>query len=184
MKLHLFLACALGAFLCGGSAGAMVTVFGGGLAQDCSKAAFDGMSDPDSIRLCDTALLSEELEPGDRAATFTNRGVMKLRRGAYEDARQDFDAAIALAPRVGEAWLNRGAVFVGEKRYRQGLEDINKGLALGVTEPEKAYYNRALAYEGLDDETSAYFDYQQALTLKPDWTLPQEQLLRFTVTRR
>ena len=45
-------------------------------------------------------------------------------------------------------------------------------------------HESALAYEGLEDAKSAYLDYQQALTLKPDWQLPQQQLLRFTVTRR
>ncbi|HZK99598.1 MAG TPA: hypothetical protein VFC47_06835 [Caulobacteraceae bacterium] len=184
INMRLLFACAALALLPGEPAAAMVTMFGGGPAEQCAKAAFDGLSDAESIRVCDDALLSQELDPADRAATLTNRGVMKLRRAAWEDARQDFDAAIALAPKVGEAWMNRGAVNLGEKRYRQGLQDIDKGLALGVTEPEKAYYDRALAHEGLDDETSAYFDYQQAASLKPDWALPQEQLLRFTVTRR
>jgi len=53
-----------------------------------------------------------------------------------------------------------------------------------VREPEKAYYNRALAEEGLDDEKSAYVDYQQALVLNPDWDPPRQELLRFTVTHR
>jgi tetratricopeptide (TPR) repeat protein len=184
MKWFPTLLCAGFAAFAATPAGAFVTVFGGGLAEACAKAAFAGLSDAESIRVCDGALLSEELSAGDRAATFTNRGVMKLRRGELEDARRDFDAAIALAPKVGEAWLNRGAVDVGERRYRQGLEDIDKGIALGLTEPEKAYYDRGLAHEGLDDETSAYFDYQQAATLKPDWILPQQELLRFSVTRR
>ena len=64
------------------------------------------------------------------------------------------------------------------------MADLNKAIALGVDEPEKAYYNRALAYEGLEDAKAAYLDYVQALTIKPDWVLPQQQLLRFTVTRR
>ena len=41
-----------------------------------------------------------------------------------------------------------------------------------------------MAYEGIDDEKSAYLDYQQALVLKPGWDLPKQELLRFTVTRR
>ena len=49
-------------------------------------------------------------------------------------------------------------------------------------EPEKAYFNRALAYEGLDDEKSAYLDYQQAATLKPSWDAPRLELRRFTVS--
>jgi tetratricopeptide (TPR) repeat protein len=165
-------------------AGAAVSVFAGAEAEACSHAALAGKSDPDSIKLCDQSLEGEILSPTDRAGTYINRGVMKLRRGAFEEARADFDAGIGLAPQVGEGWINRGAVFVGEKRYRDGLGDLDRGLALGVKEPEKAYYNRGLAHEGLDDETAAYLDYQQALTLKPDWDLPRHELLRFTVTRR
>ena len=81
-------------------------------------------------------------------------------------------------------WINRGAMFLSQRRYKEALVDIDKAISLGLKEPAKAYYNRAIAYEGLDDVTSAYQDYQQALVLKPGWDLPQHELLRFTVTRR
>jgi len=174
---------AVGVFFAG-SASAAVTVIGGGLAEDCSKAALRGRSDRESIELCNLALTTEMLDTHDKAGTYINRGVMKMRARAYNDAHSDFDSAIQLAPKIGEGWVNRGALFIAEKRYQEGLADINKGLDLGVVEPEKAYYNRALAYEGLDDVKAAYLDYQQAVTLKPTWLLPQQQLLRFTVTHR
>ena len=63
---------------------------------------------------------------------------------------------------MGEAYVNRGAVLIGEHHYAESLGDLNKGLQLGVEEPAKVYFNRALAYEGMDDEKSAYFDYQKA----------------------
>jgi tetratricopeptide (TPR) repeat protein len=166
------------------TARAAVTVFGNGQAHDCSEAAFKGKSDQDSIRTCGAALDNEVLDSRDRAGTYINRGVMYLREGDLIHARRDFDESIQVDGKIGEAWINRGAVAVAEKRYADGLSDINKGISLGVMAPEKAYFNRALAYEGLDDAKSAYLDYQQALTLKPDWQLPQQQLLRFTVTRR
>lgn len=175
---------ALGVVALGGWAGAAVTVLGGGFAQDCSRAAIDGKADPGSIQTCTMALNADDLGRIDRAGTFINRGVMKLRNFAFEDARADLDSAIALDPAIGEAWVNLGAVSVGEKRYQSALDDLTRALGLGVKEPEKAYFNRALAYEGLDNEKAAYFDYQQALTLKPGWVLPQKELLRFTVTRR
>ncbi len=167
----------------GGSRAGM-TVIGGGLAEACSKAAIAERSDLPSILQCDDALQSEDLSPRDRAGTFVNRGVMRLRREEFELARADFDAAIALAPGIGEAYVNRGAALVGEKRYKAGLDDIDNALRLGVKEPEKAYFNRALAHEGLDDETSAYQDFQHALALKPGWELPEHELLRFTVSKR
>ncbi len=167
-----------------GYARAATIVIGNSLAEACSKAALADRSDPQSLGQCDLALQSEILDARDRASTFVNRGVMRLRREEFEFARADFDAAIALSPKVAEAYLNRGAVSVGEKRFRAGLDDINSALRLGVKEPEKAYFNRALAYEGLDDETSAYLDFQQALALKPGWDLPAHELMRFAVSRR
>ncbi|MHB8528169.1 MAG: tetratricopeptide repeat protein [Caulobacteraceae bacterium] len=183
MKFFPIAAAAL-ALAVGGGARSAVTVIGGGLAEECSKAALAGRSDREAMDLCDKALESEDLIGRDRAGTLINRGVLKLRRRAFAEAKSDFDAAIAMDPMIGEGWINRGAMYVGEKQYRQGLDDIDRGLKLGVTEPEKAYFNRALAYEGLDDEKSAYLDYQQALALKPGWELPERELLRFTVTRR
>ncbi len=172
------------AVLGAGAAHAAVTVFGNGQAHDCSEAAFKGKSDPASIRNCDSALENEVLDSKDRAGTYINRGVMYLRLGDLLQARKDFDESIRVDNRIGEAWINRGAVSVAEKRYADGLSDINRGLELGVISPEKAYYNRALAYEGLDDAKSAYFDYQKALEIKPEWDAPREQLVRFSVSRR
>jgi tetratricopeptide (TPR) repeat protein len=165
-------------------ADAAVTVFGDEAAGQCSQAAIAGRSDASSESYCTTALNEDTLSAEDRAGTFVNRGVMKLRREEFESSRADFNAALALVPTMGEAWVNRGAMWVGEKRYQAGLDDLNKGLALGVKEKEKVYFNRALAYEGLDDEKSAYFDYQHALQLKPDWLLPQKELLRFHVSQK
>ena len=161
-----------------------MSVFGGGLAQDCSNAAMSEKSDEHAISTCTIALETEFLSPQDRGGTLINRGVLRLRHGEIAAAHADLDAGIVLLPGAGEGWVNRGAVFVAERRYKQGIDDIDRGLALGLKEPEKAYFNRALAYEGLDDEKSAYLDYQQALVLKPHWGLPEKELLRFSVTRR
>lgn len=166
-----------------GSANGAVTVIGGGLAEACSQAAIRGESAPEYENLCTTALESEFLDTRDRAGTYVNRGVFKLRRALYDQAVRDFDVAIRLQPDVGEAYVNRGAAFIGQKRYAESLPQINRGLELGVEEPAKAYYNRALAHEGLEDAKSAYFDYRKAMELNPAWAAPREQLVRFTVTR-
>jgi tetratricopeptide (TPR) repeat protein len=163
--------------------GAM-TVIGGGMAKDCSIAALGGESDIRFETVCTQALETELLSSRDRAGTFVNRGILKLRRKAYSLALADFDRAVSTKPDLGEAYVNRGAASVGVRRYAEGLADLNKALELGVDEPEKAYFNRALAHEGLDDLKSAYLDYQKAQTLKPDWQDPARELARFTVERR
>ncbi|MDP1617365.1 tetratricopeptide repeat protein [Phenylobacterium sp.] len=163
---------------------AAVTIIGGGMAEACSRAAVKGESDARYEEFCDIALETEFLNARDRAGTYVNRGVMRLRRTDYVDAVKDFDMAVKMKPDLGEGYVNRGAAFIGQARYADSIVEINRGLELGVEEPAKAYYNRALAYEGLEDAKSAYFDYQKAVELAPAWTAPAEQLARFTVTTR
>lgn len=163
---------------------AAVTVIGGGMAQGCSQAAINGEDDERYVELCTLALETEYLRATDRAGTFVNRGVLRLRRADYAEARRDFNLALKLKGDLGEAYVNRGATAIAQQRYADGLSDINRGLALGVEEPAKAYYNRALAHEGLEDAKSAYYDYQKAVEIRPDWQAPKDQLTRFTVSRR
>ena len=120
----------------------------------------------------------------DRAGTYVNRGILKLRRKDFGSAQFDFNRAIETKPDLGEAYVNRGATYIGQRDYAASLPDINRGLELGVDEPAKAYYNRALAYEGLEDAKSAYYDYQKAVEINPEWAAPREQLTRFSVSRR
>jgi tetratricopeptide (TPR) repeat protein len=158
---------------------ASVTVIGGGLAEACSKAALSGKADVRLEQACDDALDKETLNSRDRAGTFVNRGVLKMRRMRWAEATRDFNEAVRLSPKMGEAYVNRGAVSIGEHRYADSLKDLNKGLELGVEEPAKVYFNRALAYEALDDTKSAYFDYQKAVELNPAWEAPKNELVRF-----
>jgi tetratricopeptide (TPR) repeat protein len=170
--------------LSAGAARASVTVIGGGLAEACSKAAMSGGSAPRLEAICTQALDTEMLSPRDKAGTFVHSGIMKLRRGEMPAALVDFNEAARYEPKLGEIYVNRGAALVGEHRYADGLSDLNKGIGLGVEQPAKAYYNRALAYEGLDDVKSAYFDYQKAVELSPSWDAPKQELTRFHVARR
>jgi len=167
-----------------GAASAAVTVWGDDSAAQCSKAAFHDQTDDDSLRLCTTALADGPMNRRDEAGTYINRGVIYMSRGDFNAARGDFERAIEVDPTLGEGWINRGAVNIIAKRFQDGVADISKGLTLGTEEPAKAYYNRGVAYEGLDDEKSAYLDYQQALVLQPGWDLPKQELLRFTVMRK
>jgi len=166
-----------------GGAMASTLVLGGGAAKDCSVAAIDGRADKTSVLLCTTALETETLSFRDRARTYVNRGVLQMRQRDFSTARADFDAASRIDPELGEAWVNRGAAYVGEERYSDALGQIDKGLALGVKDPEKAWFNRAMANEGLGDLKSAYRDYSKAAELDPQWDAPKRELMRFSVKR-
>lgn len=157
-----------------------VTVLGGDMARLCSTAALAGDYDTAAEANCTTALTTEVLSPLDRAGTLVNRGVMKLRRKDFAGASADFDGALTTKPDLGEAYLNRGAAALGARKFGPSLSDLNRALELGVQEPEKAYYNRALAYENMGLREAAYADYAKAIELRPEWQQPRTELARLS----
>ena len=84
-------------------------------------------------------------------------------------------------PDLGEAFLNRGAAALGARRFGASLSDLNQAIELGVQEPEKAYYNRALAYEKLGLRQAAFADYAKAIELRPEWQQPRTELARLSL---
>ena len=165
-----------------GEARAAVSVMGGGFAEACAHAARTGLVTNKTEDICTAALDGELLTARDRAGTYVNRGIIKLRAKAYDAAIADFNTAIRYKSDLAEAYVNRGAARIGVRHYAESIADLTQALDLAVPEPEKAYYNRAVAYEWLDNEKAAYFDYKKAIELAPDWDLPKDQLTRFTVS--
>lgn len=164
------------------TANAAASVFGAGPARACYEAAAAGQTGQSALAACDDALAqADALSTRDRAATYINRGVVRLLRREGAPALADFDRALALQPRLGEAHVNRGAALVLLRRNAEAVTAISTGLDLGSDDPHEGYFNRALAYEAMGDLANAYRDYRQAATLKPDWDLPQQELARFTV---
>lgn len=172
------------ALLAGPGAMAASTVIGTGIGQECFEAAREGRSDLSALDACNLAVSDRDASGRDQAASLVNRGVVKLYRREPASALQDFNAAIAQQPQLGEAYINRGAAQIRLGAYRDAIASIDAGLALDPDDPHEAYFNRAIAYEKLDDVAAAYRDYRKALELKPDWPLAIQELQRFTLASR
>lgn len=173
------------AIACGaGASQAAVTVLGDGYAETCWRSARDGDATLTAEQVCTYALDVELLSRRDRAGTYVNRGVLRMRRAEYPAALADFDVAVRLDPDLGAAHVNRGAALIGLGRHADSLAPLDRGLELGVDEAAKAFYNRALAHEGLGDLKAAYLDYQRALQLDPAWSEPARELARFQLRGR
>lgn len=162
-----------------------ITILGGfPMAAECARDAKAGVFDLQADKTCTLALETETLTARDLAATLVNRGIMRMHRTSMDEALRDFDMAIRIKPDLGEAYANRGAADIAQHRARDGVADLDRAIALGMQELEKAYFNRALAHEALDDLKSAYLDYRKALELAPAWDAPKKELSRFTVVSR
>ena len=162
-------------------ASAAVTVFGGDHAQACYQAAKNGLAGPSYLDECNQAIGFELLPTKDLAGTYVNRGAVYMTMQAWSEAEADFNHALELHPNFGEALVNLGAAQIGQHHNQEGVETISRGLAIGSMEPEKAYFNRAIGYEGLGDDKAAYYDYLKASQLAPNWVQPRQELVRFTV---
>jgi Tfp pilus assembly protein PilF len=159
-----------------------ITVVLGGLAGSCFQMAKAGRFDADAIGTCSQALDGGEfLNAHDLAGTHVNRGAMELRAMQYAAAHADFQEAMRVMPSLGEPYVGEGAWLISQQRYAEAEPLLSRGLALGIEEPEKAYYYRGVARWGQDDYKGAYLDFKKASDLKPNWSLPREQMAQFHV---
>jgi tetratricopeptide (TPR) repeat protein len=172
----------VGAFSATGALAA-VTVIGSGSAQLCYQAADNGRPSRTGLDYCNDALLGA-LTRDDRAATYINRGVLELAMMRINAAQDDFNAGLAINGNLGEGYVDRGATLIAQKKFADAIMDINKGLSLGAKEPHIAYYDRAVAEEGLGNLRAAYDDYRQALIVQPDFTRASDELKRFKIVEK
>lgn len=164
-------------------AGAQVTVIGGGIARDCYEAVkFNLGKASDAEAICTRALEHEALNISNKAATYTNRGVLRMRQGNYDAALSDYATSKRLRPKTGATWLNEGAAYIFKKDYNAALVSLEKAIELDSQDLYAAYYNRAIAREHTGDLQGAYYDFVKSKELNPDYPATDRQLARFTVT--
>ena len=170
--------------IAGGTASAQAIIIGGGMAKDCFlqvQAQSTRFADVEAT--CTTALESEVMTRANRAATFVNRGIIRMRAGDYDGSLSDYDRAIGLDEELGAAYLNRGAALILSGDHAAARESLDMAIELGTNDLHAAHYNRAIAKEHTGDVPGAYYDFKQAAELAPEWDLPQRQLERFTVSQ-
>lgn len=167
----------------GTSANAAVTVLGNGVAHSCYEFAEYGGNSTDGIQTCTFALEQTTLSVRDRAATFVNRGILRVRKDDAEGALADYDRGLAMDAALAEGYVDRGAAMIALRRYDDAVAEIDKGISLGANRPQIAYYDRGIADEALGNIRAAYEDYKKAAEIQPDFHLATDQLSRFRVVR-
>lgn len=161
-----------------------VTVIGGGMAQACYEAVETQTPLTRAIDICDAALQQETLRRRDKAATYTNRGILHMRAGNNARALGDYQRSLSTMPDLKEAKVNLGAALYNLKRYPEALAALNEGVGTDAFDARVVgFYNRGLTHEKLGDLQAAYEDFRQALDMKPDFKLAAQQIDRFTVIK-
>jgi tetratricopeptide (TPR) repeat protein len=164
-------------------AAAAVTVIGNSSAHSCYEAA-ESRSAPSIavIRTCDDALRQDALSHYDTVATYVNRGILKARMGAVDEAIEDYDAALSRDPNEPEAYLNKGfALLHRPNAAPEARPMFDSAIEKKTRRPELAYYGRAVANEMAGEVRAAYYDYREASRIDPKWREPKAELARFRV---
>ena len=168
--------------LLAGAASAQSLVIGSSIGQECYNAALLSRAVPISReRVCNEAIESHKLSKRDLAATHINRGIIRMNSNRLDTALEDYSKASKLRPNFGPIYLNQGAAMISAGHFEAAIESLNKALELDTQDPHAAHFNLGLAYERTGDVTSAYYAFRKALELKPDWSLAEAQIERFTV---
>ena len=167
-----------------GPAIAAVQVIGNSSARICFETADSGGVSAMGMRYCDEALDHEALTQHDRVATYVNRGILKMRKGDYDEAIEDFDTAIAQDEDQAEAYLNKGvAMLRGSTEYAKAVPLFTTAIEMKTSRPEIAYLGRGMAHELNGEIRAAYNDYKKAQAIAPEWKEPAMELARFKIVR-
>jgi len=163
--------------------GATLTL-GGPLSQLCYQAAVNSDDSSLAISDCTRSLTEEPMAASDLAATYVNRGVLKMIRGEDSSADADFNSAIAADRDLADGWLNKGFLRLRSGNGREALPLLEQGISLKPQREALAIFARGVAYEQMGDLRSAYNDLKRAHELEPGWALPSEYLARYQVKSR
>jgi len=160
------------------------TVIGGGNARGCYEAAEFNQSVKVGMAVCNAAINDDAMADSQRASTYVNRGIVHMHARNLTAAIADYDQAIKMNDRLAEAYVNKGIALVHlGGRDKDAVAALTSGLSYNPSQPEIAYYTRAIAYELIGKTREAYEDYKAAVALKPDWAEASAQLQRFSVVR-
>jgi tetratricopeptide (TPR) repeat protein len=113
-----------------------------------------------------SAIYIAQDSPVDRAVKFAISAESKHTDGDYQGALEDYNQAIALNPKDGENYRNRGQV----KHYRfndpkGALADYNRAILLNSNDSPSYYLRGKLKFESLKDSKGAITDLNKALAL-------------------
>jgi tetratricopeptide (TPR) repeat protein len=120
------------------------------------------------IGACTAILASSRESAVNRSIGHNNRGGAYLRKGDYDRAIADFDNAIRLDPRDGNAYNNRGLAYTAKGDFERAMADLDEairrdpGLVI-------AYNSRGQVYLRKGDYDRAIADFNEGIKLHPTY---------------
>jgi tetratricopeptide (TPR) repeat protein len=96
-------------------------------------------------------------------------------KGEFDKAKTELDKLIRLNPRIGVAYFLRGECKLITADVDGALPDYDKAIQLSPPNAsglEKVYNSRGVAHQLKGDNTGAFFDFNNAIRINPNYGLP------------
>jgi tetratricopeptide (TPR) repeat protein len=145
---------------------------GGGFAADhCAAVALIGQKRyaEAATKLQTMAGAMMNADQGLRGGAMEQAGSAWLLDGKPDEAKADFDAALAFLPNDPEILIDRAEAYALQKKFFEAIDDLNRALDLAPNRADALTY-RASAYRQLNSLDLALDDVERALSLLPNST--------------
>jgi predicted aspartyl protease/Tfp pilus assembly protein PilF len=115
--------------------------FVGALGERCYLKALQSRDLSGGLSDCNRALALANMRNPDNAILWANRGMVRLRQGAYDKAISDFDDTLRLQPKNVRALYGRGVAKIRQNKSKEGESDIEAAVRLSpkIKENMQAY---------------------------------------------
>jgi tetratricopeptide (TPR) repeat protein/predicted aspartyl protease len=107
--------------------------FVGALSERCYLKALQNQDLPSGLSDCNRALALIDSRNPDNAGVWANRGMVRLRQGAYDKAIADFNDALKMQPKNVRALYGRGVAEIRKNKPKEGESDIDAAVRLSPT---------------------------------------------------
>jgi len=114
-------------------------------------------------------LLKKSMKPDCSAVLDFTLGGIQFQQDRFDEARANYDKAVAKFPSFRRAWRNLGLINVRNADYDAGIRAFVRMIELGGGD-SYAYGMLGFAYAAKQDYQPAEASYRNALLLQPDYT--------------
>jgi len=121
----------------------------------------------EAIEFYSLAIEAADLPDRSLAYVYNNRGASYRNLNRYNQAIEDYDAAIRLNPEYATAFYNRGIAYDRKGFYGLAIDDFDTAIQLNP-DLSDAYIQRGLAYVNDGRYNIAIENFSQAIRLDPE----------------
>ncbi len=125
------------------------------------------------------AALSQSITSSATAVAYNDRGIAYLLKGQFENALADYNEAIKIDGKNGEALNNRAWTYYKTSQNQKALIDADKAVSL-IGDKAYVWDTRGHINEALGDRKAAEADFVKALSLDTQLSSSRAALKRLT----